>query len=286
MVLTAPPLREQDEILAFLDRETAKIGALIAEQERLISLLKEKRQAVISHAVTKGLDPDAAVKDSGVEWLGEVPAHWEVMPLRSLAMVVRGASPRPAGDPRFFGGDYIPWVTVAEITKNDENSDLLETEEALTKEGAGYSRIFEAGTVVYTNSGATLGVPIILRISACANDGVVGFENLSPSVDVYFLYHFLSSLTRIIRDMIKQGSGRPNLNTEIVKPLRIALPPIDEQKAIVQRIATIAEDFKSLSAESETGIALLQERRGALLSAAVTGKIDVRGLAPQTAEAA
>ena len=120
-----PTNAEQTYISNFLDRETAKIDALIAEQEKLIALLAEKRQATISHAVTKGLNPNAPMKDSGVAWLGEVPEHWSVKKLRHVATIVRGASPRPAGDPRFFANDNelgknCPWVTVAEVTKDEE----------------------------------------------------------------------------------------------------------------------------------------------------------------------
>ncbi|MBX9762371.1 MAG: restriction endonuclease subunit S [Pseudomonadaceae bacterium] len=114
--LAWPPKLEQTQIARFLDHETARIDALIKEQQRLIELLKEKRQAVISHTVTKGLDPTVPMKDSGVEWLGEVPSHWMVSKFGYISSVVRGGSPRPAGDPELFNGDFSPWVTVAEIT--------------------------------------------------------------------------------------------------------------------------------------------------------------------------
>ena len=270
-----PSVEEQAQVAAFLDRETGKIDALVEEQNRLIELLREKRQAVISHAVTKGLNPDAPMKTSGVEWLGEVPAHWDVRSLRTLASVVRGASPRPAGDPAFFNGDFIPWVTVAEITK-DNLFELTGTDSYLTEEGANSSRIFRSGTVVYSNSGATLGVPKILRVNACANDGVVGFESLSDCLNPLFLYHYLHSLTSTIREMVKQGSGQPNLNTSIVKAIPIALPPLDEQAGICRHIDQIAQRFDVLTVEAEAAVELLQERRTALISAAVTGKIDVR----------
>jgi type I restriction enzyme S subunit len=133
--MLCPSLDEQKQIADFLDHETAKIDALIEKQQRLIELLKEKRQAVISHAVTKGLNPNAPLKDSGVEWLGEVPAHWAIRKFGYISMVVRGGSPRPAGDPALFNGDYSPWVTVAEITK-DDNIYLTETETFLTKKGS------------------------------------------------------------------------------------------------------------------------------------------------------
>ena len=278
--LPFPPPEEQRVIATFLDGETAKIDTLVEEQRRLIELLKEKRQAVISQAVSKGSNPNVPMKDSGVEWLGKVPQAWTVRSLRTLSSVVRGASPRPAGDPQFFNGDHIPWVTVAEITK-DALTNLMETETCLTEAGAEHSRLLRSGTVIYSNSGATLGVPKILRVDACANDGVVGFESLSDLVEPTFLYHYLSSLTTTIRDMVRQGSGQPNLNTSLVKAIPIALPSRQEQLAICSNIEEVTMQFDRLSTEAEEAMTLLQERRSALISAAVTGKIDVRGLAPQ-----
>ena len=277
-----PSAGEQSAIGAFLDYETAKIDGLIEEQRRFIALLTEKRQAVISQAVTKGLDPNVPMKDSGVEWLGLVPDRWDVRSLRTLATVVRGASPRPAGDPMFFNGDYIPWVTVAEITK-DDLIDLTSTDTCLTEAGATQSRRFQNGTVIYSNSGATLGVPKILRVNACANDGVVGFERLSEDVSPVFLHHYLGSLTQTVRDMVKQGSGQPNLNTSIVKAIPIALPSRDEQVNICRHIEQSSLKFAEVKDAAQCAVQLLQERRSALISAAVTGKIDVRHFQPEAA---
>ncbi|EOX3387748.1 restriction endonuclease subunit S [Vibrio cholerae] len=278
LVFCFPEKQEQQKIANFLDHETAKIDTLIAKQEMLIELLKEKRQAVISHAVTKGLNPDAPMKDSGVEWLGEVPEHWDVTKFGYISQVVRGGSPRPAGDPELFNGDYSPWVTVAEITKDDEIY-LTETETFLTKKGSLQCRVFTAGTLLLSNSGATLGVPSILSINANANDGVVGFENLK--VNSEFAYFYLSSLTQGLRDRIKQGSGQPNLNTDIVKSISIPLPPSDEIEKIVEYIHKLRAHYRQLESKAIHGITLLKERKTALISAAVTGKIDVRDWEPQ-----
>ncbi|AXK52660.1 restriction endonuclease subunit S [Pseudomonas protegens] len=274
--LPFPSINEQRTIGAFLDHETARIDALIEEQQRLIELLKEKRQAVISHAVTKGLDPTAPMKDSGVEWLGEVPAHWVVSKFGYISSVVRGGSPRPAGDPELFNGDYSPWVTVAEITKDDEIY-LHETETFLTKKGSDQCRVFSKGTLLLSNSGATLGVPKILMIDANANDGVVGFENIS--LDKEYSYLYLATLTEGLRDRAA-GSGQPNLNTDIVKSIDIPIPPSNEVAEIVAAVKKLRAQFDFLSKEAVKGIRLLQERRSALISAAVTGKIDVRGWQP------
>lgn len=276
-----PSLDEQKQIASFLDHETAKIDTLIDKQQQLIKLLKEKRQAVISHAVTKGLNPDAPMKDSCVEWLGEVPDHWVVSKFGYISQVVRGGSPRPAGDPTLFNGDYSPWVTVAEITKDDEVY-LTETETFLTKKGSEQCRVFKSGTLLLSNSGATLGVPSILSIDANANDGVVGFENLKLNHE--YAYHYLSTLTDDLRERIKQGSGQPNLNTDIVKEIMVPLPPSDEIEEIVKNIHNNIETFKKLKAKASIGITLLRERRTALISAAVTGKIDVRNWKPESGE--
>ncbi|GAA3915942.1 restriction endonuclease subunit S [Litoribacillus peritrichatus] len=275
-----PPYSEQEKIANFLDHETAKIDTLIEKQQQLIKLLKEKRQAVISHAVTKGLNPNAPMRDSGVEWLGEVPEHWVVSKFGYISQVVRGGSPRPAGDPTLFNGDYSPWVTVAEITKDDEIY-LTETETFLTEKGSDQCRVFKSGTLLLSNSGATLGVPSILKIDANANDGVVGFENLELNHE--FAYYYLSSLTDDLRERIKQGSGQPNLNTDIVKALAVPVPSEDEVEAIVGSIRKTREHYKKLEDKAVAGIELLQERRTALISAAVTGKIDVRNwVAPES----
>jgi type I restriction enzyme S subunit len=281
--LPVVPRDEQMAIAELLNRETAKIEALVTEQEQLITLLKEKRQAVISHAVTKGLDPSVPMKDSGVEWLGEVPAHWQVKQLRHVARIVRGASPRPAGDPKFFSRDEsdetnVPWVTVAEITK-DDSLYLTDVIEFLTPLGADASQRFERDTVIFSNSGATLGVPKILAIDCCANDGVLAFKNLDQQVHREFLYFFLSTTTERLRTEMKQGGGQPNLNTDIVKNIGFAVPSLDEQVAIVSAVQQQTARFNDLICEARRGVGFLQERRSALISAAVTGQIDVRGLA-------
>lgn len=281
--IPAIPTSEQVSIAAFLDHETAKIDALIQEQQGLIKLLKEKRQAVISHAVTKGLDPSVPMKDSGVEWLGEVPDHWQVSKFGYISRVVRGGSPRPAGDPELFNGSHSPWVTVAEITKDDEIY-LTDTETFLTRKGSEQCRIFRTGTLLTSNSGATLGVPKILSIDANANDGVVGFEDLT--IDKEFAYFYLGTLTATLRERIKQGSGQPNLNTDIVKSIEVPVPPRAEVSQVVSYVKKIKDLYQVLANEALEAIDLLQERRSALISAAVTGKIDVRNWQPPADESA
>jgi len=288
ILLPYPPDNEQNEIANFLERETTRLDTLIAKKKELVEKLQEQRSALISRTVTKGLPADIAqefglaphsrFKPSGVDWLGDIPEGWEVKRFSHVSVVVRGGSPRPAGDPRFFDGDFIPWITVAEITK-DKSVFLTSTKSMLTQEGALYSRKIEAGTLVLSNSGATLGVPKILKISGCANDGVVAFESLSKECDIIFLFYYLSSLTTNLRERIKQGGGQPNLNTDIVKSLQLPVPQLLEQTIIATYLDKETAKMDNLIAKTTEAIDRVQEYRSALITAAVTGKIDVRNIA-------
>jgi type I restriction enzyme, S subunit len=269
-----PSLDEQRQIAAFLDWKTGQIDALITRKKALLEKLKEKRIAVITQAVTKGLNPDAPMRDSGIPWLGEVPQHWDVKKISYFARVVRGASPRPAGDPTYFHGDYMPWITVGEITK-DEQIYLESTESMLTEEGASNSRVMTSGSLVITNSGATLGVPKILAITGCANDGVVAFEDLADNVDKLFVYYFLASQTENLRERMKQGGGQPNLNTDIIKALSVPYPPFSEQTQIAQHLQNATAKLANMAAKVIEVIERLSEYRAALITAATTGKIGV-----------
>lgn len=269
-----PSLQQQRTIASFLDRKTAAIDALIAKKERLIELLQEKRQALITQAVTKGLDPNVPMKESGVAAIGKIPAHWIMRRLGHLAMVVRGASPRPAGDPRYFGGDYCPWITVGELTK-DSGMYVESTEEFLTVEGVAESRRIPTGTLLLTNSGASLGAPKITKISGCINDGSVAFLCLSPQLSREYAWLYLSSLTDSFREMTYQGWGQQNLNTGIVKATRIPLPPHVEQGRILAHVEDAVKQLGQVKNTILLQLDQLREYRQALITAAVTGKIDV-----------
>ena len=270
-----PPLEEQKRIVEFLDRKTEEIDRAIAHKKRLIELLEEQKTILINQAVTKGLNPNAPMKDSGIEWIGEIPEHWEVKKISRITRVVRGASPRPAGHPRFFSStDGTPWVTVAEITK-DDNVYLNSTQEHLTASGVKQSQFFERGTLLLTNSGATLGVPKILNIDCCANDGVLAFKYLSKNIYIKFLYFYLYSQTFRLREEMKQGSGQPNLNTEIAKNILITVPNLKEQKEIVVFIETWINQKNKLIENMKQGIEKLKELKQILIAEAVTGKIKI-----------
>lgn len=273
-----PPPAEQTAIAAFLDRETAKIDALVAEQRRLIDLLKEKRQAVISHAVTKGLNPDAPMKDSGIEWLGEVPAHWEVLSLRRCTAYVQTGGtpssepPAPATDI----GDGMVWYTPGDF------GDLLRLGDSARRISslsisAGESRIFPAGSVLVVSIGATLGKVGYAGWESSANqqiNAVIPNEKMNG----YFLAYSLSVKSDVMR-YLSNASTIGIMNQEKTKDICVAVPPLKEQVAISEFLDSQTTKLDTLTAEAQRAIDLLQERRTALISAAVTGQIDVRGVA-------
>lgn len=270
-----PTFKEQTTIAAFLDRETARIDALIEEQQRLIALLKEKRQAVISHAVTKGLDPNVPMKDSGVEWLGDVPAHWEVIAIKWLSIVQRGASPRPINDPIYFddNGEYS-WVRIADVSSS--NGSLNYTPQKLSKLGSSMSVKINPGELFVSIAG-TVGKPCISKIKACIHDGFVYFPQLK--IPPRFLYTIFES-GLCYKGLGKMGT-QLNLNTDTIGGIKVAIPPsYDEITQILDSLNQKLKNIDDLASQAGHVTSLLQERRSALISAAVTGKIDVRDWQP------
>jgi type I restriction enzyme S subunit len=272
LVVCMPIASEQTQIANFLDHETAKIDTLIDKQQQLIQLLKEKRQAVINHAVTKGLHPDATMKDSGVEWLGEVPEHWGVSCLSYYAVLNTGATPDRSNS-QYWIGD-IPWIKTGEV-----NYDIInEVEESISVDALRHTsvRISPPGTLLMAmyGQGVTRGRVAILGISATYNQACVAISPTSKLWNEYLRYYFIAGY-HAIRDGGNETS-QMNLNADIVSKFKVLVPSIDEQHKIVGYLESKLPSFDCLLDKAESAIKLMQERRTALISAAVTGKIDVR----------
>ena len=270
LYIQLPPFPEQRTIADFLDRETTKINALIAKKERLIELLQEKRTALISHAVTKGLDPTVPMKDSGVEWLGEIPEHWKAKKIKRLCQVKRGASPRPIDDPIYFDdeGEYA-WVRISDVTASAKY--LLTTEQKLSQLGQSKSVCLGPGELFLSIAG-TVGKPIITQIKCCIHDGFVYFTGLKQNREYLF---YVYSGGELYKGLGKLGT-QLNLNTDTIGDIRIPVPPEEEQQAIVTYLDRETAKFDALISRIRAGIEKLKEYSTALISAAVTGKIDVR----------
>ncbi len=265
------PLEEQEKIAKFLDHETAKIDTLIEKQKWLIELLKEKRQAVISNAVTKGLNPDAPMKDSGVEWLGEVPVHWAQKNYRYSAQIYRGKFGfRPRNDPSLYDGEY-PFIQTGDVARAKKR--ITQYKQTLNEKGKAVSQLFPAGTLVMAIA-ANIGDTAILDFEAYAPDSVVGFKP-KEDVSLEFLRYSLMAALPALEQTATQ-SAQANLNIDRIGSVGAVFPPLDEQKKIVQKLDEIEGRYSEVQIKAEEAIALMQERQTALISAAVTGKIDVR----------
>lgn len=275
LALPIPPLPEQHAIAAFLDRETGKIDGLVAEQEKLIVLLKEKRQAVISHAVTKGLNPDASMKDSGIEWLGMVPEHWDVSKIRRVAVWVQTGGTPSTELPSEDVEDGIPWFTPGDFgdTLILDSSAKQVTQSTIR---SGDAKQFPPGCVLIVSIGATLGKVGFSRMLASANQQINAVYPTNR-VDSYFLAYSLSVKSSEMR-FLSNASTIGIMNQEKTKEIFIVVPPLQEQSAIVTYLDQQTAKIDSLISEAQRAIDLLKERRTALISAAVTGKIDVREL--------
>jgi type I restriction enzyme S subunit len=265
-------LAELEKIANFLDFETAQIDTLIEKQQTLIQLLKEKRQAVISHAVTKGLNPDAPMKDSGVEWLGEVPEHWSVKSYRHASKIYRGKfGHRPRNDPAFYDGEY-PFIQTGDVARAGKI--IASYSQTLNEKGKSVSQLFPAGTLMMAIA-ANIGDTAILGFEAYAPDSVIGFKPYT-GIDVEFLrYSFLAALPAF--EQTSTQSSQANLNIDRVGTVKGAFPSHNEQEKIVIYLDSMLEHYRAIEVKANEQIQLMRERRTALISAAVTGKIDVRG---------
>lgn len=271
--LAVPDKNVQEKIAKFLDHETAKIDTLIKKQQQLIKLLKEKRQAVISHAVTKGLNPDAPMRDSGVEWLGEVPEHWIHPKINHFAQVSNGSTPDKSNLSYWTDG------TISWLASSCLNSEIVDKPSLLISEGAYQNSSVElipTGSLLVgmVGQGKTRGSSAILAIESCINQNMAAIIP-NNKIKVRFLYYLFQAMYEDLREL-GRGGNQAALNCEIVGSIKIPQPSIEEQEAIVNLLDDTLNKLRLTDDLALKQISLLKERRTALISAAVTGKIDVR----------
>lgn len=278
LLVVIPPVCEQNKITYFLNEKTAKIDALIAKQERLIELLQEKRTALITRAVTKGLDPDVPMKDSGVEWLGEIPAHWEVLPLKRRFEVRLGKMLQ--NEPKSSHDEYLPYLRAVNITwKGVDTSDInrmwfsprekqlydLQKYDLLVSEGGdvGRSALWQGEIENCYIQNA------VNRVRSLGNDKTV------------FLYYWMFMLKHIgYIDMLCSKATIGHFTAEKVEKILVIFPPPKEQQLIIEVLDKEISKINKLIDRIEKAIDIIKEYRTALISAAVTGKIDVRREVP------
>lgn len=282
-----PALEEQQNIANFLDHETAKIDTLIEKQQQLIALLKEKRQAVISHAVTKGLNPDAPMRDSGVEWLGEVPEHWVCSSVKNLCYVNDGnhGEEYPTESDFVDDGEGVPFIRGGDFDDFrivDSGLRYLSHE----KNNSMRKGRLQEHDILFVNRGATIGKLCIIDSKYAGsnlNSQIAYLRSNKSLIDYRYLTYFLSStyIQTKIQSAI-QGGALPQYPLKHVVSLDIWHGEKSEQALIADHIDEQVEKIILLVSQCESAIRLMQERRTALISAAVTGKIDVRNwVAPE-----
>ncbi|MDX3934759.1 restriction endonuclease subunit S [Stenotrophomonas sp.] len=267
---SAPARAEQTQIARFLDHETARIDALIEEQQRLIELLKEKRQAVIFQAVTKGLDPAVSMKDSGVEWLGEMPAHWVV----SRAKLVSDIFVPQRNKPELNDSDGIAWVTMEDMNGGYISATNLKVTELAADEAG--SKVLKKGAVIASCVGR-FGIVAINAVDVVINQQLQAFE--PRKIKAEYLKNIVS-LSKQYFELIGTAATLVYVNQQGFENLPVLIPFGSEQESICLYVDEASARFDALLSQSFESIQLLQERRSALISAAVTGKIDVRGWQP------
>ena len=272
-----PPLQDQQEITRCLDRETTRIDALITKKTRFIELLREKRQALITQAVTKGLDPNVEMKDSGVEWLGQVPGHWEVSRLGFEAWVRARLGWKGLKAEEYVDEGFV-FLATPNIKGKDIDFENVNYIDKIRFDESPEIKI-QVGDVLLAKDGSTLGTVNVVRVlprPATVNSSIAVITPYQALDGIYLFYLFQSTYLINTIQMIKGGMGVPHLFQADLNKFYIPLPPLETQKSIITHIDHETARIDALIETTQRSIDLLKERRSALITATVTGQIDVR----------
>lgn len=265
-----PPLSEQDAIVRYLDTATSEIDKAIAMQQKMIDLLNERKQIVIQNAVTKGLDENVEMKESGVEWIGRIPKHWEVLKLKRCAIIKTGTTP-PTSNLKYFENGDIPWFTPGDI--NDMNLHL--SSKTITKKAIedNVGRLFPAKSIYFVGIGATVGKVASCDFEASSNQQINAIM-CNDRLDYKFATYCLLMEQRIIRETTNFVT-LPILNQSSTGLINIVVPPKSEQQQIVTYLDSEMQRFDSAITNCQRQITLLQERKQIIINEVVTGKVRV-----------
>lgn len=266
-----PPLPEQSAIVRFLDHADRRIRRYIHAKKKLVALLNEQKEAIINRAVTRGLNPTVLLKPSGVEWLGNVPEHWDVLRVKQLSQVLRGKfTHRPRNDPSLYDGPY-PFIQTGEVARATKR--IRTYRQTLNERGLAVSKMFPAGTLVMTIA-ANIGDVAVLDFEACFPDSIVGFVPRAGVDRDYLFYVFLAMKPELLREAPVNTQG--NLNIDRIGSRGVPVPPVLEQQEIVRHVEQSTADLNSTLERAQRQIDLLREYRTRLIADVVSGKLDVR----------
>ncbi len=275
LAFPVPPLATQTAIAHFLDQKTTQIDTAIAQKEKLIALLKERKQIIIQEAVTRGLDPEVKMKDSGVEWIGKIPEGWEVKKLGYLAKIGNGSTPSRSSI-KYWTGGSIPWLNSSQVNQGIiTHCDQFITEVAFRE---CHLPLLKKGDLVMaiTGEGKTRGMVAICDLVTTINQHLASIILTSPIINEYFLLLYLRSIYSNIRnDSSGNGSTKGAITCASIKNFKIPLPPQKDQIAIIQHVETQSSKIDKSIALQQTQIEKLKEYKSVLIDAAVTGKIKV-----------
>ena len=270
--IVIPTSIEQEQIAKYLDWKCGEVDRIVEVRERQLKLLVELRTSVISRAVTHGLNPNTPLKNSGIDWIGQIPEHWEVRRIKSFCIVKRGASPRPIDDEKYFddNGEFA-WVRIADASASEKY--LLSTTQKLSPLGASLS-VKRFPDDIFLSIAGTVGKAIITKIKCCIHDGFVWFKNLNYNSEL--LYYIFESGQPYL-GLGKMGT-QLNLNTDTVGNIPIPYMSNDEQQQIADYLDKKTAKIDITINKCKVQIDKLKEYRQALITEVVTGKIDVRGI--------
>ena len=267
-----PTLVEQQAIASYLDKKCGKINGAIDVQKKKIDLLNELKQTIITNAVTKGLNPNAPMKDSGVEWIGEVPTHWEVMKT-SLAFLGIGSGTTPSTSKKeyYTEEDGLYWLQTGDL--ND--GEITDTSKKITSLAADECNLkfYPTDSVVIAMYGATIGKVGLLKISTSTNQACCVLPKSKRCIPAFAFYLFIGAKKQLLIDAM--GGGQPNISQDIIKKLKVSIPPISEQRIIVDHIADEVSKIDAQISKANRRIELLNELKQSIITEAVTGKIKV-----------
>ncbi len=273
VILPFIPLTEQQKILEFLDKKTEIIDRLISTKERKIELLKEQRTSIINQVITKGLDPNVKMKDSGIEWIGLVPDHWKVGKLYQYGILLSGSTPLRTISEYWDNGD-IPWMSSGEINKRI----IREIDGRITKLGNENSNtpLLPIHTIMIglNGQGKTKGTVGILETETTCNQSLCGII-CNKLVKPYFLFYYLDTQYYHLRGLVGEGK-REGISVSFLSLYPLIIPPIEEQQQIIEHLEKQTDEIDEMVSLEQKKIELLKEYRQSLISEVVTGKIDVR----------
>jgi type I restriction enzyme S subunit len=268
-----PPEVEQAAIVKFSLHIDRRVNRLIGAKRRLIDLLNEEKHSIIRRAVTRGLDAAVLVKSSGSDWIGHVPAHWQVRRVKQVAKILRGKfSHRPRNDPALYDGTY-PFIQTGEVARAYKA--IRTYRQTLNDQGFAVSKMFPAGTLVMTIA-ANIGDVAVLDFDACFPDSIVGFAPRSFMLRDFMYYALVAMKSELLKEAPVNTQG--NLNVDRVGAREIAVPPFKEQQELVTYIEQTTEELERAVTTMKSEIALIREYRNRLVSDVVTGQLDVRHL--------